>query len=286
MRMAEWGVTALAFASFLLATGKSPETVRTYVSRVSVFRAWAEELELLAEDADRPMVEAFISHERSTKQPNTIRNSLYGLRAYFEFLISRGLRNDNPTHGMKVRKSKTLPKPPVNDEDVKRLTYGANCLRDKAIVAFFYASGVRLAELAEVQIEHCLWDAGMVMIHGKGDKWRPVKPGADVLVLLREVAGARTSGPLWLTKDGKAMTKQRMRQNFGRLCERKGVKAHPHQMRATFASNALKNGMDIGALQMAMGHADVSMTVHYARATALERALTAMDSMNLAGRIL
>jgi len=286
MGSASWH-TAPGFAAYLLATGKSPETERTYVSRLNVFTAWALEHEACASDADRGMVEAYIAHERvAGKSSNTMRNALYGLRAYFDYLISRGLRTDNPTAGLKVKKSKTLPKQPVCDEDVKRLTYGANSLRDKAIVALFYSSGARLGELAEIRVEHCLWATDTVLIHGKGDKWRPVRPGPDAMALLKLVAGERTTGPLWLTKNGTPMQKRGIRKNFGRLCIRRGVKAHPHQMRATFANNSLKSGMDLGALQEAMGHADISMTAHYARGTAMERALTAMDAMNLAGRIL
>lgn len=275
------------FSAYLLSTGKSPETERTYVSRVSVFTAWTLNHETCPTEANRATIEAYIAHERGAgKSPNTMRNSLYGLRAYFEYMISRGQRIDNPTTGLKVKKSRTLPKQPVCDEDVKRLTYGANSLRDKAIVALFYSSGVRLGELAEIRIEHCLWGTDTILIHGKGDKWRPVRPGPDEMALLKLVAGERTSGPLWLTKNGTPMQKRTIRKNFGRLCSRRGVKAHPHQMRATFANNSLKSGMDLGALQEAMGHADISMTAHYARGTALERALTAMDAMNLAGRIL
>jgi site-specific recombinase XerD len=282
-----WKITAPAFAAYLLSTGKSSETERTYVSRVSVFTSWALEHELCPAEADAPAIHSYIAHERvAGKAPNTMRNALYGLRAYYDYLVSRGQRADNPTAGLTVKKSKTLPKQPVCDEDVKRLTYGANCKRDVAIVAFFYSGGVRLAELAEVQIEHVLWASDTVLIHGKGDKWRPVKPGAEVMALLHEIAGERTAGPLWLTKDNAAMSKKRMRQNFGRLATRRGVRAHPHQLRATFANNALKSGMDLGALKEVMGHADISTTAHYAQATALERGLSQMDAMNLAGRVL
>lgn len=282
-----WLTTAPAFAAYLLATGMSEETERTYVSRVNVFTAWADERELCAEKAGREVIEAYIGHERrDDKASNTIRNALYGLRAYYSFLISRGLRADNPTKGLSVKKAKTLPKEPVSDEDVKRLTYGANSVRDKAIVAYFYSGGVRLAELAEVQIEHINWETGTVRIHGKGDKWRPSRPGPNVMAVLREVAAGRVQGPLWLTKDGAPMTKTRMRQNFGRLAVRKGVSAHPHQLRATFACNSLASGMDLGALKEAMGHADIATTAHYAQATALQRALVHMDAMNLGGRVL
>ncbi len=110
------------------------------------------------------------------------------------------------------------------------------------------------------------------------------------MALLREVAGARKDGALWLVTcgatKGEPMKKRGIRKNFGRLCERKGVKAHPHQLRATFANNALKAGMDLGAVQEAMGHEDPTMTLHYARGTALERAMNGMEAMNLAGRIL
>lgn len=90
------------------------------MSRVSVFTAWALVREICPDEADRGVIEAYIGQGRTAGvAPNTLRNALYGLRAYYEYLISRGLRSDNPTQGLKVKKSKTLPKQPVCDEDVK-----------------------------------------------------------------------------------------------------------------------------------------------------------------------
>lgn len=292
MRPADWGATATDFAAYLRVAGRgSEETARTYVARARLFAEWCLDWEICPEEADKRAITRWLAYRESPgHKPKpvssyTLRNDLYGLKAYFEFLVWAEIRADDPTEGMKRKRPKTLPKQPLSLDDTKKLVYGTLSKRDRAIMAFFYATGVRLAEVAGIQIEHIFWADGVVAIHGKGDKWRPVEPGPDTMELLREVAGQRCQGPLWLNKYGGALNKNTIRHNFDALSKRQGVKAHPHKMRVTFANVYLNEGGDLGSLKELFGHADITTTAHYQQATALTRGLAAMQRMNLGARI-
>lgn len=282
----DWDKSGRAFSTFLLTTGKSIETERTYVAAARLFVSWVAQHEACVETAGRELIELFLGEQLRCLAQSTARNRLYAVRCYYDFLISRGIRQDNPTAGMSVKKPKTLPKQPVSALDMRKLFYGCRSERDQAIVLFFYSTGVRLSELASMRIENILWDQRLIIINGKGNKQRLVDPGDTAMDALRAVVGNRKRGAVWLTPKGVPLNAQRIRQNFHRLACRMNVRAHPHKLRATFANNFLSEGGDIGALRATMGHADITTTAHYAQATETDRGLALMARMDFAGRIL
>lgn len=299
----DWAQTSAVFRDFLMATGYSADTTRSYLSALRIYKAWAESEALDIEAADRTVIARFIAHQRTSltrtgRLPSnfTVRNQLFGVRCFYQFhLFRNGLIDDleedvgplNPTFGAKVKKPKTMPKQPVTLPDQRRLVFGAAARspRDEALYMTLIDSGMRIGEAARMLIENITWETGMVLLRGKGDKERIAWLGTETLALIREVAGERIDGPLWLTQQGKPMSRDRIRQNFDRLATRVRVKAHPHRLRASFANTFLKEGGDLGALQVAMGHADISTTAQYAKATSGERALDHVKQLNLAHRL-
>lgn len=286
MESYSWLPTARDFGSWLASTGKSQETQRTYVTSTRILFAWALERELIPEQLDQTDMESFIKDQRALVSDATARNRLLAARAFFGYVIAREKRTDNPTAGLIVKKPKTLPKQPCSIQDLRRLTYGAHSPRDYAMILMLASTGIRIGELVKMKIEQIDWDAGQVLIDGKGNKQRLVAPGAEAMDALRKVADRRRRGFLWLTKDGNPMRRDGARKNFYQLTQRLGISAHPHKLRATFANMFLQEGGDLGALQSAMGHSDISTTAHYAAATRQERGLRFMQQMNIAGRIL
>lgn len=281
-----WLLAAKDFGSWLASTGKSLETQRTYITSTRILFAWALEHEAVPEELEKSDIEAFIRDQRSRVSDATARNRLLAARAFFGYVIARGRRDDNPTLGLVVKKPKTLPKQPCSLQDLRRLTYGAHSPRDYAIILLLASTGIRIGELVKMKIEQIDWQTGQILIDGKGNKQRLVAPGEECMEALRKVADRRKRGFLWLTKDGNPMRRDGARKNFYQLAMRLGISAHPHKLRATFANMFLLEGGDLGALQSAMGHSDISTTAHYAAATRQERGLRFMQQMNIGGRIL
>jgi integrase/recombinase XerD len=279
----------LQFHRFLLTTGKSLETARSYSKNIRFFFRWCDAHETAPQYLYRGDLEEWLSGELAVVSRSTARNRLFAVRNYYAYLATR-LDNQrdqaDPTAGIRIKRPRSLPKTPVTISDQRRLAFSARSTRDEAIVMMLVDTGIRIGELTAMKIEDIRWDEGAVTINGKGSKQRDVWPNPDVMTLLRTVVGARLKGPVWLTRFGKPMTRDRARKNFARLAERARVSAHPHKLRATFANNWLKEGGDLGALRIAMGHADLSTTLGYAAATEKDRAIETARRLNLGGRIL
>ena len=150
-------------------------------------------------------------------------------------------------------------------------------VRDRAMLELLYASGLRVSELVSLPRDRVDLEAGIVRVSGKGGRERLVPFGASadswVRRYLREVRPAfdRKGRPeLFLSVRGAAMTRQRFWQlieGYGRQA-RLRRKLAPHALRHAFATHLLEGGADLRALQMMLGHADISTTQIYTRVSA------------------
>src|SRR5690242_19301576 len=139
----EWAATSGEFGRYLLATEKSQGTVRTYQAAVSLFFRWAFDHEFLPEQANKMMCEQFIAEQRAHVSNFTARNRLYAIRAFFHFCVSRGLRYDDPSRELSVKKPKPLPKKPLGIGDQRRLVFGCLSPRDQAMWTLLIDTGIR-----------------------------------------------------------------------------------------------------------------------------------------------
>ena len=145
-------------------------------------------------------------------------------------------------------------------------------LRDRTMLELMYGSGLRVSELVQMQPHQLHLDGGYVRVRGKGDKERLVPLGAESLEWLQrylrhawpELCGGRRQ---WLFpgRAGAPMT----RQNFWRIIKNMAVRAgldsslSPHGLRHAFATHLLENGADLRAVQLLLGHQDLSTTQIY-----------------------
>lgn len=285
--MADWPQLAKALYAFILTSngGKTEDTTRTYVAAISLFYRWCPVHEACPETADKPLIEAYIADLRKRVSNFTARNHVYALRCFYAYCIDRGLRCDDPTVGIHVKKPKALPKPDLTTNEQRRLIFGATSLRDQAMWAFLADTGLRIGECVRLNLEDVRWRDQLVRVYGKGDKVRDVPFSDQTAELLIAYVGNRRSGPLFVTKDGNRMRRDGARKNFYKLSCRVRVQAYPHQLRITFANRFLQNGGQLDELQELMGHADLSTTAHYAGASKRDRAIDRARSMNLVGRL-
>jgi integrase/recombinase XerD len=148
-----------------------------------------------------------------------------------------------------------------------------NGLRDRAMLELMYASGLRVTELVTLKSVHVGLREAVLRITGKGDKERMVPFGEEAHAwLMRYLAearplllSARGSDDLFITKHGKAM----IRESFWRLVKKYALIAGitvpitPHTLRHAFATHLLNHGADLRAVQLLLGHADLSTTQIY-----------------------
>jgi len=207
--------------------------------------------------------------------------ALSALRGFYAFAAAHlGFTQDptadvgNPKAGLSLPKALTEP-------EVESLLAAPDAksplgLRDRAMIELLYASGLRVSEIVGLARDAVDLDAGILRVTGKGGKERLVPFGdsarswlARYLDAVRPALDAKRSPHLFLSARGAAMTRQRFWQlieGYGRAA---GIRRRltPHAVRHSFATHLLEHGADLRALQMMLGHADISTTQIYTRVT-------------------
>lgn len=232
-------------------------------------------------DASAVDVREFTYHLRDQGlAPSSIRRTLSGVRTYFRFLLAEGLVDGDPTE--QVEPPRTWRRLPdvLSREEVERLVEAPDpshrlCWRDRAMLEFAYASGVRVSELTGVKTRDVDLEEGFATVHGKGSKERLVPVGDAAIrairVYLRELrprlekGGARAQGALFLNARGGSLTRMGVWKILRKHVERAGIsrRVTPHTLRHTFATHLLEGGADLAAVQEMLGHADISTTQIY-----------------------
>ena len=205
----------------------------------------------------------------------------------YAYLIEEGVRDDDPTKGLKWKRTETLPTQPLDMPDVSALLRACEQERDRLVVLLLVYSGVRITEFASMGAEDIDWDRGTITIkHGKGDVARHVAPSPEIMGRLHAFLGLLPEGPIWRSlRDKQPMKAHQLRKLIYRLTEKAGLShIHPHRFRSTFACEFLDQfDGDIHALKGAMGHKDISSTARYAKSAELRRGLAKMRRFTLPG---
>lgn len=211
-------------------------------------------------------------------QATSIRRTLSGVRTYFTFLIAEGHVTADPTE--QVEMPKTWRKLPgvLSRDDVEKILEAPQIgdrlyWRDKALLEFAYASGVRVSELASLKVRDLDLEEGVAMVFGKGSKERMVPIGRSAQraldIYLREtrpdLARKEGQGTVFLNAQGKPLTRMGIWKILRKHVKRSGVKKRvtPHTFRHCFATHLLEGGADLAAVQEMLGHADISTTQIY-----------------------
>ena len=197
-------------------------------------------------------------------------------RGYFRWLGLRGEVVNNPVDGVHAPKSpKALPKVLSPDEANRLLECVSNEaieLRDQAMFELFYSSGLRLAELASLDVS-CLEDiaAGEVRVLGKRNKLRLVPVGSKAREAVAAWAQRRgelapaDQPALFVGQRGGRIHPRVIEQRLAQRALAKGLPAHvhPHMLRHSFASHVLQSSGDLRAVQEMLGHASIASTQVY-----------------------
>jgi integrase/recombinase XerD len=210
--------------------------------------------------------------------PRSVARKLTAIRSFFDFLLREGRIDSDPVRLLSMpRQWKTLPKfLSVGQVDALLLAPDSSeprGIRDRAMLQFLYATGVRVSELCSVELAAVNLDMGVVRVLGKGRKERMVPLGAAAVLAVRDYLAAarpallkgRSSRYLFVTARGGKMT----RQGFWKLLKGYGKAVGiwhnltPHVVRHSFATHLLERGADLRSLQVMLGHADITTTQIY-----------------------
>jgi integrase/recombinase XerD len=207
----------------------------------------------------------------------TIQRRRSALSTWFTFLQNEGWREDHPARNLPaLRKGRVLPKM-MSEQDVKALllapdTVSAVGLRDRCMLEILYATGLRVSELVQLTLSNVDMQAGLVRVIGKGNKERLVPFGEEAGNWLRawlQQRPQRGSAYLFPGRNGKAMTRQNFWQRIRLWARQAGLTQlpSPHVLRHAFATHLLNHGADLRAVQMLLGHANITTTEIYTHVT-------------------
>ncbi|HSN83995.1 MAG TPA: tyrosine recombinase XerC [Polyangiales bacterium] len=276
-----------AFARYLADERRSsPRTVETYVRDLRSFRDYVLE-EGFPPDArklDVVALRGFLSTLFRSNQASTMKKKMSAIRSFFRFLLKRGIIERNPAAGVRSPKAgKTLPRflsveqafrvmdsPPKEETRPHALK-----ARDRALLETLYATGVRVGELASMDVGHCDTAESAVRVLGKGGKERVVPLGKAALDAIGEYLPVRRallaksrrpdSDALWLSQGGRRLSVRQVQnvvRRHGTLGAGRGD-LHPHAIRHTCATHLLDAGADLRSIQELLGHSSLSTTQRY-----------------------
>lgn len=258
----------------------SPNTVESYARDLAALAAFAERRGRTVEALDRRDLEAFARQLMSSGlSPRSVARAVACVRGFYKFLLVEKKMVADPAEDFRAPRAwPALPKYLGVDEVDKLLaqpdTATPRGIRDKALIELLYATGLRVSELLSLKPADVALDAGYLTCIGKGDKQRIVPLGhaaADwVRRYLAEARPALLNGrkSAWLFVNAKGGG-QLSRVGFWKVLKDYGVKAgvsrglSPHVLRHSFATHLLERGADLRAIQMMLGHADLSTTQIY-----------------------
>jgi integrase/recombinase XerC len=207
----------------------------------------------------------------------TIARALSAWRGFYDYLVHHKGYTHNPVTGLRAPKSaKTLPQALSTDQAVKFVDIKGDGLlerRDHAILELFYSSGLRLAELVNLDINMLDFSEGTVTVTGKGNKTRIVPMGSHAMNAIQTWFQSRMlikiadSNPnaLFVTQQGKRISPRAVQYRVKEWSIKQGINIsmHPHLLRHSFATHVLQSSQDLRAVQEMLGHANISTTQVY-----------------------
>ena len=192
------------------------------------------------------------------------------LNCFFDWLCDNDYLAKNPCRKVEPIQYERKRREPLTSLDLENLRWNTGDVREKAVIDFFFSTGCRVSECADVRLSDIDWNQRSVRIrHGKGDKARTVYFNAEAEVSLREYLKTRTDETDALFVSVRAphhSIKAHALENIVKKAARRaGLHVYPHKLRHTFATSGLRGGMPLEKLQALLGHEDPQTTLIYAK---------------------
>lgn len=208
--------------------------------------------------------------------PRSISRALVSMRRFYAFLVNEGDRDDNPAVNLyPPRLPRRLPKV-LREAQVEALLRAPDTsrppgVRDRAMIELLYATGLRVSEMVGLERSQLQLEAGFLIAFGKGAKERVVPVGESAetwlnryLTDVRPVMAKGRHDVVFVSYRGGGLTRQgfwKLLRNYGRGA---GIPdLSPHVLRHSFATHLLEHGADLRAVQVMLGHANITTTQIY-----------------------
>ncbi len=266
-----------------LEDGLSPNTLAAYKRDLSLFSRWL----VLAHGLALPQtqehhLQAYFAQRHGHSKATSANRRLTVFKRFFRWALRESLIHVDPTLKLLAAKQALRMPKLLSEVQVDALLQAPDVadllgLRDRTMLELMYASGLRVSELVELKTLHVSLNESVLRVLGKGSKERLVPFGQEAGLWLtrylqesrQALLGGRQSDALFVTSAGPKPGTGMSRIMFWNLVKRYAVQAgitaplSPHTLRHAFATHLLNHGADLRAVQMLLGHADISTTTIY-----------------------
>lgn len=283
------------FTDYLRAErGASPQTIRAYASDLAQLVDWLEQrglpqLGVAATTTDH--LRGFVAHRFDQNEASSLARKISAIRAFFRFLLKKGVIERSPADALSTPKVRAPLKNYLSVDEVFDLLDGASPdgplgQRDMAMWEIGYGCGLRISEIANLDLPDVDLREGWVRTVGKGDKERRVPLGSKARTSVERWIAVRGQlatpdtppGALFLNFRGGRLTTRSIRRLFKEHLIRAGLDTSitPHGLRHSFATHLLDSGADLRGIQELLGHASLSTTQRYTHIS-IDRLVEAYD---------
>lgn len=256
----------------------SEHTVKNYQRDIQHLSRYCTEKSIAGwTDLKHTDIRSYIAaRHRKGLSSKSLQRELSAIRSFYNYLLKAGQVIVNPAQHVKAPKqARKLPKTLDVDQLSGLLEAGTSSLleiRDVAMFELFYSSGLRLSELAALDLTDLdLPDNTLTVRLGKGGKSRILPVGSKAVTALenwlrqRALKTPRTEPALFVSSKGTRLGQRSIELRLELWCKKKGIAEHihPHMLRHSFASHLLESSQDLRAVQELLGHSNISTTQIY-----------------------
>ena len=267
------------FLEFLQKDKKlSNNTLQSYKRDITQYESYINEENLQYLKVTNEDIKKYLENLKNIgKKTSTISRNLASIRSFYQYLVRTKKVKEDPTEGIQSPKVEKRVPSVLSSKEVELLleqpkTVDLKGIRDKAMLEFAYATGMRVTEIINLDIDDVNLKEGYVSC-SNANKQRNIPLGAISINALKEyIKKARSyliksedEKSLFVNINGKRLT----RQGFWKIVKFYKEQAHiekeitPHVLRHSFATHLLQNGADLKAIQVMLGHSDISSTQVY-----------------------
>ena len=265
--------------------GLSANTVDSYRRDLEQYMAYISENCGIQDwnGVDRSMIVQYLFQLKSKgRSAATIARQTASIRQFHRFLLRENRTSRDPSHHIGAPKTeRRLPKV-LSTREVEALLYAPDTttpagIRDRAMLEVLYATGVRVSELVQLDLDDLHLAMGFIRCMGKGGKERLVPLGRAAIQATEQylaearpkLAKHKATNAVFLNQRGERLTRQGLWKILKKLALKAGIQQEitPHTLRHSFATHLLENGADLRAVQEMLGHADISTTQIYTHVT-------------------
>jgi integrase/recombinase XerD len=265
-----------------LEEGLSKNTLAAYRRDLTLYAQWLATRERALTGTAETDINAYFAARHASSKATTANRRLTVLKRYFRWALREGLVSADPALKLQAAKQALRVPKTLSEAQVEALLDAPDVatplgLRDRTMLELMYASGLRVSELVTLKIFNVSLSEHVLRVFGKGAKERLIPFGEVAGDWLRrylvqarpELLAAKQTDDLFITRRGQhagsAMSRVMFWMIVKKHAQHAGITAplSPHTLRHAFATHLLNHGADLRAVQMLLGHADISTTTIY-----------------------